>query len=222
MPKARLIVRHSFLVAVLAALVSPGLAASASAAPAAKTTSVVKACAKKKTGEMRLVSNRKKCRANERFLKWNVVGPQGLTGPGGPAGAKGEKGAPGPSHTYWAGSGASVLDLNSTPSPVVSATVPAGKYLVQANTYLFQPTGVVPLLMVCRLLADGEPIDANIVGATLFDVGATGSTSAVPVTLTFTAAATTTVTYACGAAIPGNTVRAQFATMALTQVGAIN
>ncbi len=227
-------IRNIGLTALVAALVGAGIIPTATAAPAApaapsgSVVKVVKACAKKKTGDMRLVSGAKKCRKNERFLKWNVAGPvgstgpTGATGPSGPAGSDGTPGATGPSHTFWASSGASITDLTSDLIPVVSSSVPAGKYLVQANTYLFQPTGAVPLLAVCRVLANGEPIDASLVGAALFDTVARGATSPVPVTLTFTAARPTTVTYVCGTAIPGNTARSQFATLALTEVGAIN
>lgn len=55
-----------------------------------------KACANKKTGEMRLVVKGKKCKKNEKKLKWNVKGPAGgtgATGPEGPAGARGPAGA---------------------------------------------------------------------------------------------------------------------------------
>lgn len=234
-------------VGMVAAVVATGstnatatLATSTTGIPAVR---VVKACAKKSTGELRLVTSRKKCRANERFVKWNVKGPTGPngptgstgpagsagpagstgpTGPTGPSGAPGSNGAPGPSHTYSANSGAPIIELTSAATDVVQVTVPAGKYLVQANTYLFQPTGVNPLIGICRVLANGQPIDENLVGAALFDAAAPGTTASVPIALTFTATATTTVAYSCSAVVPGNTLRAQLASMTLTEVGAIN
>ncbi len=62
----------------------------------ATAASTYKACANKKTGEMRLVVKGKKCKKNEKKLKWNVKGPAGSSGaPGaqGPAGARGPAGA---------------------------------------------------------------------------------------------------------------------------------
>jgi hypothetical protein len=62
----------------------------------ASAASTYKACANKKTGEMRLVVKGKKCKKNEKKLKWNVKGPAGgtgATGPQGPAGVRGPAGA---------------------------------------------------------------------------------------------------------------------------------
>lgn len=196
------------------ALLSGGLAVAPSAA--AGSTTVVKACAKKKTGELRLVKSRKKCTRKERFVTWSVTGPQGAQGPAG------APGTPGPSHTYWASSGGAPTGLTNTPTTVVSTTVPAGKYLVQANTFLFQPTGIVPLLGTCRLLADGTAIDADLVGAALFDPTAPDTALAAPLTVTLSAAAATTVAYSCSAVRPGNTLQSQFATLSLVEVGALN
>lgn len=53
---------------------------------------VIKACADKKTGALRLAS---KCRRSERSIRWNQIGPQGPAGLAGPTGAGGASGAAG-------------------------------------------------------------------------------------------------------------------------------
>ena len=82
----------------MAIAVSALLAASAGLAVAATSTGVpvIRACANKKTGALRLAS---KCRRNERAISWNKNGPQGTPGPtggSGTTGATGAQGSPGP------------------------------------------------------------------------------------------------------------------------------
>ncbi|HME03002.1 MAG TPA: hypothetical protein VKG38_08220, partial [Solirubrobacteraceae bacterium] len=82
-------------VAVAALLVAcGGLAVAAS-----PSSPVVRACANKKTGVLRLAS---KCRKGERAVSWNkegLPGPQGLTGATGTTGATGAKGETGTVNT---------------------------------------------------------------------------------------------------------------------------
>lgn len=80
--------RHLLVGSVTASLVASGLVGLSAGTATAATT--YKACANKKTGAMRLVVKGKKCKKNEKKLKWNVTGPpgaNGATGPIGPAGA---------------------------------------------------------------------------------------------------------------------------------------
>jgi hypothetical protein len=77
-------------VAVLVA-VSGGLAAAATSVGGG----VIRACAGKRTGALRLAG---KCRRNERAIQWNqtgLQGPRGLAGPTGVSGPTGAGGAPG-------------------------------------------------------------------------------------------------------------------------------
>ena len=77
------------LAVALAAL----LAASTGWAVAATSTSpVIRACANKKTGALRLAT---KCRKSERSLSWNKEGLPGHQGPTGTVGAVGATGAAG-------------------------------------------------------------------------------------------------------------------------------
>lgn len=61
----------------------------------AQAATSYKACANKKTGEMRLVVKGKKCKKGEKKLKWNTKGPTGATGPQGVPGQQGPQGAAG-------------------------------------------------------------------------------------------------------------------------------
>ena len=87
--------RLSFLMPspAMAVAVAALLAAGTGLAVAASSSSpVIRACANKKTGVLRLAN---KCRKSERSVSWNqsgVQGPQGLTGATGAPGATGAQG----------------------------------------------------------------------------------------------------------------------------------
>ena len=86
-----LIPSPAMAVALAALLAACGGFAIAASSP---KTRVIRACASKKTGALRLAT---KCRRRERFVSWNQTGPQGLQGPRGRgvAGARGAAGANG-------------------------------------------------------------------------------------------------------------------------------
>jgi hypothetical protein len=65
------------------------------AAAAATSSETIKACANKRTGDMRVLSGSKKCKGTERALKWNISGPSGAPGADGAPGLAGAKGADG-------------------------------------------------------------------------------------------------------------------------------
>ena len=80
------------LVAVALAVTAPV----ASAAPTASASSVVRACASKKDGTMRLLTGAGRCKRSERTLKlYAAPGEVGPVGPPGPKGDPGATGAPG-------------------------------------------------------------------------------------------------------------------------------
>jgi hypothetical protein len=75
----------------------------------ASSDSTIRACADKKSGNMRLIT-RGSCKKTETLLSWNQMGPQGLPGP---TGARGSTGATGPAgNTGPAGSNATVETIN--------------------------------------------------------------------------------------------------------------
>jgi hypothetical protein len=90
--------RLSFLIprpAMAIALAALLAACSGLAVAASSSSPVIRACANKKTGALRLAG---KCRHSERFVSWNqtgVQGPRGLLGATGTAGAAGAAGGAG-------------------------------------------------------------------------------------------------------------------------------
>ena len=83
--------------AMLALAVGGGALAAASGADPASTE--LRACANETNGNLRLVSDESACRRRERFVMWNVTGPQGPPGPTGepgPVGPQGPQGETGP------------------------------------------------------------------------------------------------------------------------------
>lgn len=78
--------------AIAVALVAVIAATSGWAIAATSRSSVIRACANKRSGALRLAS---KCRRKERPVLWNQAGPQGKQGTRGARGASGANGAPG-------------------------------------------------------------------------------------------------------------------------------
>jgi hypothetical protein len=86
---ARLIPSPALGVALVALLLACGGLAYASTAG----ESVIRACANKRTGALRIA---KRCKRSERRVTWNAVGPTGHVGSRGSTGARGFTGAQGP------------------------------------------------------------------------------------------------------------------------------
>lgn len=92
-------------------------------------------------GSLRVIDDGERCRANERALPWNQIGPQGDPGEPGPAGPPGADGAageqgprgePGPSVAYSAGRGGYQF-VGDADTVIASVDVPAGSYVLQAS-----------------------------------------------------------------------------------------
>jgi len=99
-------------VIIALALVAGGAGVASAAQPSSSAGTVITACVSQTTGVLRVLSvgtgaprmkaARRTCRAHERRLQWNQIGPQGIPGvpgqPGtvGPQGPRGDTGAPGP------------------------------------------------------------------------------------------------------------------------------
>lgn len=88
----RQVFRSRVVSCLIVAVVMTGVGAGGLAF-AAGNGSVIKACANRKSGALRLAAKCKKRR--ERAIAWNVQGPQGIQGPRGPQGATGATGAAG-------------------------------------------------------------------------------------------------------------------------------
>jgi hypothetical protein len=90
--------RGRIALVLIAALAVSGVAVASSSQGSAET---VRACASKKTGALRLLRARQRCRSAETPVSWNArglrgpAGARGAAGPAGAAGAAGPQGAPG-------------------------------------------------------------------------------------------------------------------------------
>jgi hypothetical protein len=104
-------------------LTAASASASASAATSAATT--IYACVSKKTGSMRIVSAKAKCKRGEHKLSWNASGPAGVPGATGAAGSPGAAGINGVGADY----ASSVLGPTELAASevVVTKTIPAGR-----------------------------------------------------------------------------------------------
>ena len=87
---------------VIVVLAGAGGVAMATTALEGTATTVIQACQKNSTGELRVVNAAGDCKQNESAIAWNVQGaagppgPTGDTGPQGPTGATGPAGPQGP------------------------------------------------------------------------------------------------------------------------------
>lgn len=114
---------------------------------------VIHGCYDTKTGQLRVTNTSVNgpslsCSNKEAGLEWNQQGPQGIQGVPGP------QGAPGPSDAYVE---LAAPDVTLTGDTVVaSLSLPAGKYVVSAKTFL-KSSGDTNNL--CRLLLPGGKFD---------------------------------------------------------------
>jgi hypothetical protein len=92
-------------------------------------------------GELRAVDAGEACRSYEQPIVWNQTGPEGPAGPQGepgPVGPQGDQGPAGPSDVYIARQTDTVITGYRAPggsdysAEVLTLTVPAGSYLIQA------------------------------------------------------------------------------------------
>ena len=122
------------------------------------------------------------CKSTETSLDWNVQGQQGLQGAQGPQGPAGQQGTPGPqgpqgpagpqgptgasglSHAYAASTTMVPVALSPAYSTVASiANVPAGTYLVWAQTWIYDSSSGGGK---CRIAVNGS---ADLGTATPYD-----------------------------------------------------
>jgi hypothetical protein len=126
-------------------------------APAASAARLY-TCVNTKSGAMRLVAATAKCKHGERKLSWNAAGPAGAQGaPGSPgvAGSPGAAGSNGVGADYASFSfGPSNLAASEKGDVVVSKTIPAGSYFVNAKTVVgaAQATKAVFVGVICELV----------------------------------------------------------------------
>ena len=125
------------------------------AAASAAGATTIYACANKKSGAMRIVSAKAKCRRGERKLSWSSAGPAGPAGAPGAPGAAGAPGANGVGVDYSSSSFAPLkLALSENAEIVVTKTIPAGTYFASAKTIAGggEATSAVFVVVVCELV----------------------------------------------------------------------
>jgi hypothetical protein len=141
--------------AALAGLLALALALVASTAEAAS----IYACVNRHTGTARFVGSKTKCRRSERRVTWNTTGPVGPAGKSGAAGAAGTNGD-GADYANVA-FGPTGLVTTTTGDVVVARTIPAGSYLVSANTVALaiEAKGPVTVSVSCEIVdTTGTPM----------------------------------------------------------------
>ncbi len=109
-------------------------------------------------GNARIVNASTTCLANEHRVAWNKSGPTGPTGATGSSGATGATGAAGPSDAYVDDQG--VISLGPTTLTVASLTLPAGDYVLMANSLLTGPGSVA---YSCNVKLNGSTVSGRIV-----------------------------------------------------------
>jgi hypothetical protein len=128
------------------------------AASAAASPAKIYSCVNSKSGAMRIVSVKTKCKHGERKVSWNAAGPAGAPGTPGSPGATGSAGTPGTN-----GVGADyasfsfnpvTLGLSEKGTVVLTKTIPAGTYFVNAKTVIgaTEATTAVFVVAICELV----------------------------------------------------------------------
>lgn len=111
------------------------------AAASAAGATTIYTCVSKKSGAMRVVSAKTKCRHGEHRLSWNAAGPAGTHGAAGAPGSPGVAGTNGTNgvgvdYATSKGSNEAVHLASGGEDVVLSKTLPAGSYFVTAQTTL--------------------------------------------------------------------------------------
>jgi hypothetical protein len=145
-------------VAATVVLLMPAAAPADAAAPAAASAggaTTIYTCVSKRNGTMRIVSAKAKCRHGEHKLSWNASGPAGPAGVPGAPGAAGAPGANGVGADYSSFDlGPVNLALSEKGDVVVTKTIPAGTYFVNAKTVIgaTEATKAVFVVAICELV----------------------------------------------------------------------
>lgn len=150
------------------------------------STGVITACFVKKTGAVRFINAQagKTCKSGEKQVTFNQKGVQGPTGATGATGATGERG---PSDTYvkratggFLGIGIPVAGAN-----VATLTLPAGDYLVNAQTSFFKFNDATTQVF-CELRSSAGTVKGTPAFWFPKPDAAASNGAAIPVTLTGT------------------------------------
>jgi hypothetical protein len=191
-------------------------AASLAAAPTAGASTIY-VCVKKKSGVMRLVDRKAKCKRGESKLTWNQSGPAGPAGKTGATGATGTTGSGGSAGLNGAVAGFSASEPNEiniagSTVTILSKSLPAGSYIISADVGLKlfgEETTKKPGADIECFLTDGSSEVGGIWGGgTTVELGSKQfiADGSIPLQLAITTTSTTTVKVECEAEILVQTV----------------
>lgn len=141
-------------------------------------------------------------------------GPQGPQGIQGIQGVKGDTGAPGPSAAF-SGSTAGPVNISGT-SSLGSLNVPAGNYVIVANTWAWNTSLSGNVLIDCNLTAGA---DSDEVRAELAQLDGGGDAQSLAFNLAHTYSAAGTISLACN--VFSKTVSFSNITITAIQVGSL-
>jgi hypothetical protein len=186
------------------------------AAAPATSAATIYTCVSKKGGAMRIVSAKTKCKHGESKLSWSSsgsAGPAGGPGATGATGAAGKQGASGDGIDYATSKlgKESVALAKGGEDLVLSKTLPAGSYLVTAQTTLVVSEVKTSMLEVLACgLADstgtpafvepaGQALDESVWLQTLMSIssGVFGASTDVALQTQLTTSAPTTLALIC-------------------------
>lgn len=176
--------RHMYVAVMVAALVVVGGGFAYASIPG--PDGVISGCRNKSTGVLRVIDRDAgvRCRASERALDWNQVGPQGPPGQEGAQGAAGVQGPPGIVNAIFAGSRTHV-DLVPSPTQILAVDLPAGAWYVQGIVGLGNFSGQrVPVL--CAVGSTGGSYTTTSITALAPYPGTGGDAVSLPVSAVFT------------------------------------
>ena len=161
--------RNSARIALAGALGASMLVAGGVGVPAQAKT--VKACVKKSTGELRILSGKKKkCKKGWKKVSWNQTGATGPTGPVGPTGAQG------PSQLVKDGTGKPLgkfLGIYPAGLPIISVLIDGGAYLYYPDGKVLPLGGASPSFKTNT--CNGTPyVESTSAQTTAFLVGSVG------------------------------------------------
>jgi hypothetical protein len=121
-----------------ASVISSGLlvlAATVALASIPDSSGVIHGCFLTQNGQLRVIDPpTQQCLPSETAISWNQIGPQGPAGPPGPPGPPGAPGSGGGSNGFVTGIRSGTI--TSTPSAILTLTLPAGSYMLNASVFV--------------------------------------------------------------------------------------
>jgi hypothetical protein len=177
---------------------------------------IIHGCYRKRGGALRVINtaDHAKCGHKEAELNWEEIGPRGPRGATGSRGATGPAGATGPrgpSNAYATSQSAS-LTLSGSAGEILSLTVPAGDYVLDASVKIANEDATGEATEEATCVLKGVPSPPPEASATVpYVSGSTPASETVPLDGAVSLSAPATLELSCMqlTAGPGPTVASQ-------------